>query len=295
MEITVKQINKLISFGFFAITYHASVYAADSDQWASAVLGFSSQYSTTSWSAAKALGVPDVTAYADNSNAWTSSSQTGTLEYIALSYPIAVYAYGATIRETWGNGFVYKVDVKDTGGVWHTVWQGTDSSLPGKPVNFFVGWNATNYLVDGVKVYVNTSLNTTTWEEIDAVQLHGLTTNTLPAISIKSPDNVASESFLSTGVFVISRDYFPDITNPLTVSYLIQGDAANGVDYNSAAPLTGTVTIPAGKKSVGLTIKPVDDKVVEKTEKVTLTLQANADYQILSKFKTATLTINSDE
>ncbi|MBK9663139.1 MAG: hypothetical protein IPO71_08925 [Nitrosomonas sp.] len=120
----MKQINKLISFGFFAITYHASV-SADSDQWASAVLGFSSQYSTTSWSAAKALGVPDVTAYADNSNAWTSSSQTGTLEYIALSYPIAVYAYGATIRETYGNGFVYKVDVKDTGC--GTVWQ-TDSS-----------------------------------------------------------------------------------------------------------------------------------------------------------------------
>ncbi|PXW85202.1 hypothetical protein C8R34_12126 [Nitrosomonas sp. Nm84] len=293
----LKRIKCLNWIGFVLLTmmFQSSVNAADTSQWADKVLGFSAQYSTTSWSAAQTLGPPDVTTYGDVSDAWTAATKNGTLEYVAVGYAVPVYAYGATIRETWGNGFVYRVDVKDVGGIWHKVWEGADSSLPGKPVDFFVNWNITNYLVDGVKVFVNTDHNLGTWEEIDAIQLHGLTTNTMPAVSIKAPDNVASESYLSTGVFVITRDFFPDITNPLTVTYTIKGDAINGVDYNSAAPLTGEVTIPAGKKTVGVLIKPVDDKIAENVEKVTLTLQANPDYQILSKLKSATITINSDE
>lgn len=291
----MKQFNRLAGIALLSLAYHANGNAADSNQWANDVIGFSSQYSNTGWSAAQAKGAPNVPSYGDNSNAWAPNNQNGSKEYIALGFPSPVYAYGATIRETLGNGFVYKIDLRDADGLWHTVWQGKDDSKPGKPADFFVRWNATDYLVDGIKVYVDTDLDKDNWEEIDAVQLSGLTTDTVPAVSIVAPDNVASESFSSTGVFEIKRELVWDINTPLDVEYVIQGNAANGVDYNKAKPLTGTVTISAGKKSVGLLIKPVNDSTTESAEKVTLSLKQNADYQIISKYKSATVTINSNE
>jgi len=42
-------------------------------------------------------------------------------------------------------------------------------------VDFLVSFSQTPYLVDGVKIYVNTDHNEFTWEEIDAVSLHGNT------------------------------------------------------------------------------------------------------------------------
>jgi hypothetical protein len=99
----------------------------------------------------------------------------GTFEYITLGFSTPVFATGATIRETYGNGFVYQVDVLDTNSVLKTVWAGTDTSLPGTPVNFSISWAMTDFLVTGLKIYSNTNHNLSTWEEIDAVQLRGST------------------------------------------------------------------------------------------------------------------------
>src|SRR6185295_1578814 len=99
-----------------------------SDQYASTVIAFSSQYSTTSWSASRALGAPNVTSYADNSNAWAPVAQNGTAESITVGFATPVLATGVTIRETWGNGFVTRVDALDMSDVLHTVWTGVDPS-----------------------------------------------------------------------------------------------------------------------------------------------------------------------
>src|SRR5207244_5512727 len=45
-------------------TVYVTVYEAG--QWASSVLNFSSQFDTTDWSAAQALGAPDPFAYGDS-------------------------------------------------------------------------------------------------------------------------------------------------------------------------------------------------------------------------------------
>ncbi len=116
---------------------------------------------------------PDTEEYGSSPRAWSPLSQNGTLEWITVRFQTPVYASGATIRETWGNGFVYQVDVLDTSDVLHTVWSGTDSSEPGTPVNFDVTWPVTDYLVKGVRVYVDTDANPNTWEEIDAIALYG--------------------------------------------------------------------------------------------------------------------------
>ncbi|MCI0640573.1 MAG: carboxypeptidase regulatory-like domain-containing protein [Gemmataceae bacterium] len=144
----------------------------DDTLWATTVIDYSSQWSAGSWSAAQALGKPNTFAYGDIYTAWAPLPRNGTLEYITLGFAQAVYATGVTIRETYGNGFVYRLDLRDTSGGWHTVWTGTDPSQSGAPVDFAIPFATTPYLVDAVKIYTDTNHNLNAWEEIDAVKLH---------------------------------------------------------------------------------------------------------------------------
>lgn len=164
-----------------------AAHAQTVDQYASSVIGFSSQWSGGNWSASQALGAPNTFAYGDISTAWAPAPQNGTLEYITLGFATNVYATGATIRETYGNGFVYQVDVLDLADVLHTVWTGTDPSAPGTPVDFNVNWAETPYQVKGIKIYTDTNHNPSAWEEIDSVQLHGQLTPTTSSVPEGSP------------------------------------------------------------------------------------------------------------
>jgi hypothetical protein len=150
------------------------------DQWANSVIDFSSQYDLNpapEWYAIQALGAPDTFAYGDIVTAWAPLPLNGSLEFITLGYATPVYASSMVVRETWGNGFVYQVDVLDQSDALHTVWTGTDPSLPGAPVDFLVTFAQTPYLVKGLKIYTDTDHDLATWEEIDAVNLTG---NTVP-------------------------------------------------------------------------------------------------------------------
>jgi hypothetical protein len=143
------------------------------DQYASSVIDFSTQWSAGSWSAAQALGAPDTFGYGDIATAWAPANRDGTLEFLSLGFDTPVLASGAVIRETSGNGFIYQIDAIDTGGIAHTIWSGTDDSLPGTPADFSVGWAQTAFAVNGLKLYVDTS-HSAEWEEIDAVTLQGV-------------------------------------------------------------------------------------------------------------------------
>lgn len=142
-------------------------------QYTNSVVDFSTEYDPVDWAAARALGEPGVFDYADDPNAWAPFEQNGTTEFITLGFDTPLFANGVTIRENQGNGFVTRIDVLDTYGTYHTVWTGTDPSLPGSVVDFQVSWTLTDYLVQGVRIHVDTDHNQDTWEEIDAVQLHG--------------------------------------------------------------------------------------------------------------------------
>lgn len=144
-------------------------------QYANSVIGYSSEYSPTSWSAAQTLGAPNTMSYGDLQTAWAPRVENGSLEFLSLGFLTPVYATGAMVRETFGNGFVYRIDAIDTAGQLHKVWNGVDTSQPGSPVNFAVSWAPTSYLVAGLKIYADTNHNMNAWEEIDAVQLAGTT------------------------------------------------------------------------------------------------------------------------
>ncbi|MCI0335296.1 MAG: Ig-like domain-containing protein, partial [Planctomycetes bacterium] len=192
-------------------------------QWASSVLGFSSQWSPGSWSAAQALGSPNTFAYGDIATAWAPLPINGSLEFITLGYSTPVYANRITIRETYGNGFVYQIDLLDTADVLHTVWGGTDPSQAGSPYHFTVDFPTTSFLVKGVKIYSNTDHNPAAWEEIDAVQLRG------EGISNSAPtannDSASTLQNTSVSINVLANDSDPN-QDILTLS--IASAPANG-------------------------------------------------------------------
>jgi hypothetical protein len=151
------------------LTAQASPYP--NGQWASSVLGYSSQYSAGSWAAAQALGAPDTFGYGDHATAWAPYPMNGSQEFITLGFQTPVYATGVLIRETYGNGFVTQVDLLDENDVYHTIWVGTDPTQPGSAEDFTINFAATAYKVKGVRIFADTDHDPNAWEEIDAVRL----------------------------------------------------------------------------------------------------------------------------
>jgi hypothetical protein len=94
----------------------------------------------------------------------------------------------------------------------------------------------------------------------------GPTNTFLPIVTVQATDPFASESG-DTGTFTLFRDGPTNQT--LNVYCVYAGTASNGVDY---ATLPNFVTIPAGDRTASLTLKPIDDTLVEGTETAELRL-----------------------
>ena len=90
-----------------------------------------------------------------------ASSRDGTTEYVTVGVDAPVYATGVEVHETYGGGFVSRVDVVDTDDVLHTVWTGTDPGPANQASTFRITWPETDYLVDGVRIYVDTDASPT--------------------------------------------------------------------------------------------------------------------------------------
>lgn len=108
-----------------------------------------------------------------------------------------------------------------------------------------------------------------------AVEIAVAPDEALPVVTVIARDCFASEPGLATVInpaaFLVRR-YGP--TNaPLTVSYSLGGTAENGVDYEK---LTGTATIPAGRRSALVMVRPLADDIRERYETVVLRLEAPA-------------------
>src|SRR5256885_2459356 len=184
---------------------------------ASSVLDFSSQYSPTFWSAAQTLGTPDTSAYGDIPTAWAPAQQNGAPASITVGFETPVHASGVTVRETWGNGFVTRIELLDVADTLHTVWAGVDPSQPGSPVDFTVSFDPTVFATTGVRVTTDTNHNLTTWEEIDSIQLAGTR-----ATAVAGPAPIVQGSIDTPGetdryTFTLDQDrnlYFDSITSP---------------------------------------------------------------------------------
>lgn len=83
-----------------------------------------------------------------------------------------------------------------------------------------------------------------------------------------------------TGMFVVTR-IGGGTGTPLTVNYSVH-DSSTATPGDDYAALSGSVTIPAGKKSVNIDIVPVQDTTVEGTEFVAIGIEASDSYRLNS-------------
>jgi acetyl esterase/lipase len=115
----------------------------------------------------------------------------------------------------------------------------------------------------------------------------------LPAVTIRvdATDASASEAGTGTATFTISRT--GSTAAPLTVRWAPAGTARIGTDYSLAAPWS--VTIPAGSASAALTLRPVDDALVEGDETAVLKLAHDPAYRIDVTGASATTTISDND
>ncbi len=97
----------------------------------------------------------------------------------------------------------------------------------------------------------------------------------VPVVTIAATDPDAAEAGPDTGTFMISRSGVTD--GDLTVQLSVAGPATEGDDYLA---LARTVVIPDGQSSVDVTLTPVDDHLVESTERVRLNISASAAYTV---------------
>lgn len=107
-------------------------------------------------------------------------------------------------------------------------------------------------------------------------------------VSIVITDQLISETW-NTGKFTVTRT--GSTANAITVGYSIEGTAANGFDYER---LPGFVTIPAGVSSETITIRPIDERVLDPNETLTLRLKPNPAYTIRSQNSATATIIDND-
>lgn len=108
-------------------------------------------------------------------------------------------------------------------------------------------------------------------------------------VIVRSVDAVASESGPDHGRFRFERS--GPTTEPLQITYTLSGSATAGSDY---APLSGTVTIPAGAAFVDLDLTVIDDTIPEGSETVIVTIDSSADY-LVGASPAATIVIQDND
>lgn len=273
--------------------------AIDVTQWADAVLEFSSQWSDTEWSARQVLGEPDTFGYGEFETAWAASSINGTIEFLTVAFDNPVLATAAMVRETYGNGFVTKIEVLDLMDQYHQVWTGVDPSQPGTPVEFEVTFPVTQFLVQGLKITIDTDHNLDSWEEIDAIRLKGKTEgNTF--IGTNSKDIAAGDGANDTIYGLAGNDVLSGGGGADTIignfgddqlkgedgdDYLVGGAGKDTLDGGA-----GNDNMAAGSGDDTYTVNSASDVITEGTGAGNDLVNANSNYTLGNNVERLTLT-----
>lgn len=126
-----------------------------------------------------------------------------------------------------------------------------------------------------------------------AIALTNLDNETVPIASVRSTDATISENG-ELASFLISLSV-PALPGKGTIHYAISGTATNGDDYGL---ITDTVEISAGETEAWVTLRPIDDRIGENSETVTLTIlsvNGDSEYAPSGTLSTATVTITDDD
>ena len=119
-------------------------------------------------------------------------------------------------------------------------------------------------------------------------------------VGVVASDPVATFAGSDTGRFRLSRS--GDLSQALTVIFKIVGTstAVRGTDYNlvvegdTLAPITNSITIPAGHKNIGIKVVPIQSATPRPDETVIFKVKAGGGYTLESSVKAEVL-IAGDE
>lgn len=140
--------------------------------WASAVLGYSTQYSEQSWSARQVLGAPNVyPQHGDLAQAWASKTADEQDEWIEVGFDNPRAASAVEIYETFNPGAVASVELVTTTGRRITMLAPSlDVDRSAQAIHTSIPMACTSEPIAAVRI----NLSSTTvrgWNEIDAIGL----------------------------------------------------------------------------------------------------------------------------
>ncbi|MFC7526915.1 Calx-beta domain-containing protein [Parapedobacter sp. GCM10030251] len=190
------------------------------------------------------IGLPTgVSAEEDITVTYTVGGTAGTADYTALS--------GTAVIPAGQNGVALPVIVASD-----MLFEGTETVLV--TLNSATGADYTYTLsaTNGSATVEIADDNTTFARELHVSLVSQLREGPFPAyFRIRLPGNMRA-----------SED--------ITINYTLSGSAINGVDYTnqSSNPLSGTAVLLAGQENVDILVRPVDDRIIEGTENVIVTL-----------------------
>ena len=138
----------------------------------------SSRFGDEDWSPIQAAGAPDTTECTDAPSAWASQMGSGE-EWLEVYYETAVEPSDVNIYQTYGATQITKVELLDTQGNYHEIYSGEPSETE-CPFVMQIGITDWDYEAVAVNISFDESfLNY--WNEIDAVELVGLSTGKVVA------------------------------------------------------------------------------------------------------------------
>jgi hypothetical protein len=218
------------------------------------------------------------------------AGEPGTAARFKVSFPAGISSSVNTI-----------VDCSVTGG---TAVAGTDYTAPTGQVTITAGSNEAFIDVNVIDDKIIENTETFTVQLSSAIStISTLTVQPATAISagIVDDDNTVLNSSItlartadgsepsSNGQFTVSYPAGITSSEDTQVTYSVAGSAVNGVDYST---LTGTVTISANSNSAVINVTVTDDKIIESTESVELTLAAASNVSFAPTVNTAMSSVN---
>lgn len=143
---------------------------ADVITWASTVRAYSTQYTDSDWSAARALGAPDVPAGGDDPNAWASEGADDRVEFLEVGFEHPRPIRGVDIVESHNPGAVTRVELIATDGTRTVAYSARPATGLATPFHRRIDLACTTRPIAAVRVTLD-SAAVPDWNEIDAIGL----------------------------------------------------------------------------------------------------------------------------
>ena len=138
--------------------YSASTCIAQTTQWASKVVAFSSQYGDKDYSANQVLGVPNAIFNVSLTQmAWVPKKETSnTGEFIRVEFNQAMNVQQVAVAESLNAGSIARIYLFDTNGKKYKVYENKNPKLEGQRRMFRHTFDRTDYKVKELRLELNT-------------------------------------------------------------------------------------------------------------------------------------------